>query len=1017
MASKRTWQLWMPSLLSHALLFLTATSQSMDGDDLSALLSFKSLIRNDPGQVLSSWDALSNGTNTTALEFCRWAGVSCDDSRHPGRITAIHLRNTGLVGTISPRIGNLTLLRVLDLSANSLDGDIPASLSGCPKLHAMNLSMNHLSAAIPDDLGQLSQLAIFDVGHNNLTGGIPKSLSNLTSLVKFIVERNFIHGQDLSWLGNLTLLTHFVLEGNRFTGNIPETFGKMRNIIYFSVQGNEFEGRVPLPIFNISSIRYLDLGFNRLSGSLPLDIGVKLPRIKRFNTLANHFEGIIPPTFSNASALEYLLLRGNKYHGLIPREIGIHGNLKVLMLGDNALQATQSSDWEFFTSLTNCSSLLALDVGHNDLVGAMPAIIGNLSKELSSIDLSYNQIIGTIPKDLWKFKLTSLSLSYNLFTGTLPPDIGQLPRINKIYISHNRISGQIPQSLGNISQLNLLDVSNNFLDGSIPVSIGNLTKLDTLDLSSNTLMDQIPQGILKIPSLTRLLNLSNNALSGSIPTQIGLLNNLIRMDLSMNELSGEIPESIGSCVQLSSLNFQGNVLRGQIPQSLNNLRSLDTLDLSSNNMEGPIPEFLANFTLLTNLNLSFNKLSGPVPDIGIFRNVTIVSLSGNRMLCGGPPYLQFPSCSSKDSDQVSVHRLHVLIFCIVGTLIFTLCCITVYWFTTRRMKLSVTDNVNLFLNEMNERISYAELQAATQSFSPANLIGSGSFGNVYIGNLVIDQNIVPVAIKVLNLDQQGASRSFLMECDALRRIRHRKLVKVITVCSGLDQHGDEFKALVLEFICNGSLDEWLHANTTTLTTSNGRLSYMKRLHIALDVAEALEYLHHHIAPPIVHCDIKPSNILLDDDMVAHVTDFGLAKITNAEPCTESSSFVIKGTIGYVAPEYGTGSPVSMEGDIHSYGVLLLEMFTGRKPTETFNNSMTNLIDYVKMAYPNNLLEILDASSTYDGNTQDIVELVIYPIFRIALSCCKESPRERMKMDAVVKELNAIKKASSAHGYA
>nr|TKW21812.1 hypothetical protein SEVIR_4G145700v2 [Setaria viridis] len=488
--------------------------------------------------------------------------------------------------------------------------------------------------------------------------------------------------------------------------------------------------------------------------------------------------------------------------------------------------------------------------------------------------------------------------------GTLPVDIGRLRSLQVLDLSHNRFEGQIPQSLGNITGLSKLCISNNYLNGTIPTSLGKLRALASMDISCNFLSGRIPQEILSIPALTILLKLSNNALSGSIPTQIGHLNNLIAIDLSMNKLTGEIPDDIGSCVQLQLLHLQGNILQGKLPKGLEKLGVLENLDLSRNNLIGPIPEFLERIKTLNHLNLSFNNLSGPVPDTGIFCNATILSLTGNSMLCGGPPFLQFPSCASVHSQ----HRMHLLIvFCIPGTLIFLLFSITTYCCIKRRVKPNIVYQENLFLSEAHERISYNQLRSATQSFSPANLIGSGSFGNVYIGTFIIDENLATVAIKVINLNLRGASRSFLTECNALRRIRHRNLVKVITVCSGLDHNGDEFKALVLEFICNGSLDEWLHPNTMENSMTAKRLSLMRRLCIALDVAVALEYLHHNIEPPIVHSDIKPSNILLDDDLVAHVTDFGLAKIMYAEVWNknhgdnESSSLAVKGTIGYVPP--------------------------------------------------------------------------------------------------------------------
>ncbi|EEE50760.1 hypothetical protein OsJ_31110 [Oryza sativa Japonica Group] len=264
-------------------------------------------------------------------------------------------------------------------------------------------------------------------------------------------------------------------------------------------------------------------------------------------------------------------------------------------------------------------------------------------------------------------------------------------------------------------------------------------------------------------------------------------------------------------------------------------------------------------------------------------------------------------------------------------------------------------------------------------------------------------------MKVLDLRQKGQTQGFFAECDALRRIQHRKLVKVVTVCDSLDYNGNEFKAIVLEFISNRSLDTWLKTGNKV-----GTLSLIQRLNIILDVAQALEYLHNHIEPPIVHCDIKPSNILLDEDMVAHVSDFGLAKIMSVDASRqslgESISNGVRGSIGYLAPEYGMGAEISARGGVYSYGVLVLQMLTGKEPTDAIYDGTTSLPKYVEMTYPDKLSPIVDAAIIANsGGGQETINMFIVPVAKIGLACCRDNASQRMNFGEIVKELVPLNK--------
>jgi hypothetical protein len=392
-----------------------------------------------------------------------------------------------------------------------------------------------------------------------------------------------------------------------------------------------------------------------------------------------------------------------------------------------------------------------------------------------------------------------------------------------------------------------------------------------LNLSSNNLNGSIPKEVIGLSSILISLDMSHNSLTGTLPFEVSYLKNLGELDLSENRLFGEIPTSLGSCISLERLYLEGNSFEGAIPPSFETLRGLEEIDLSCNNLSRQLSKFLNKFLSLKHFNISHNNLEGKVPSERIFLNVSAISIIENDKLCGGVPELLLPKCHIK-SPRLSLKHLALKVVTPVMLVLVLLCFFLTFYMVKKWRKRPLV--ASSLKDWRLACISYAKLQASTNDFSVNNLIGSCSFGSVYKG--VLFSNGATVAVKVLNLQQQGASKSFIDECNALKSLRHRNLLKIIIACSSIDHRGNEFKSLVFEFMSNGSLDQWLHPIEDEQHQCR-RLSFMQRLNIAIDIAYALEYLHLHCETPIVHCDVKPSNVLLNEDMVAHVGDFRLAK--------------------------------------------------------------------------------------------------------------------------------------------
>ncbi|XP_054806764.1 brassinosteroid LRR receptor kinase [Prosopis cineraria] len=1012
---------------------------------LSSCSSLKSLNLSDNVFEFSGRDSTALRLNLQVLDMSLNNGISgpnvlpwilstgCDDMR------VLALRGNKITGEIN--FSNCQKLQYLDLSANNFSVVIP-SFGECSALEYLDISANKYFGDIGLVLSSCKKLTHLNVSSNEFSGPVPSLPAD--SLRFLYLAGNKFHGQIPEGLADLcTTLVELDLSSNFLSGAVPRRFSTCSSLELFDISKNKFSGELPIDIFSkMSSLKKLVLSFNGFVGNLPDNLS-KLTSLESLDLSSNNFSGSIPGSLCQdpKNNLKELYLQNNLLTGLIPPTLSNCSQLVSLDLSVNYLKGTIPS------SLGSLSKLRDLIMWLNQLQGEIPQELTYI-KTLENLLLDFNELTGNIPSGLRNCTaLNWISLSNNRLSGEIPAWIGQLSNLAILKLSNNSFSGRIPPELGDCRSLIWLDLNTNLLNGSIPPELFKQSGKITVDfIRGKTYVYIKNDGSEACHGAGNLLEFAGiiaeqlnristrnpcnftRVYSGNLQPTFSNNGSMIFLDLSYNMLSGSIPKEIGSLYYVDILNLGHNNLSGNIPEELGKAIKLDILDLSWNRLEGPIPQSLTGLSMLSEINLSNNFLSGVIPDSAQFVTFSPNSFMNNSGLCGYPlaPCGTHSGLSSDAQHQKSRRRQASLAGSLAMGLLFSLFCIfgvviialetrkrrkkkeaaldaymdnhspsgtgnnTSWKLTSAREALSI--NLAAFEKPIR-KLTFADLLEATNGFHNDSLIGSGGFGDVYKAQLK-DGSVVAIK-KLIHISGQG-DREFTAEMETIGKIKHRNLVPLLGYC----KVGEE-RLLVYEFMKYGSLEDVLHDRKK----AGVKLNWAVRRKIAIGAARGLAFLHHNCIPHIIHRDMKSSNVLLDENLESRVSDFGMARLMSAVD-THLSVSTLAGTPGYVPPEYYQSFRCSTKGDVYSYGVVLLELLTGRRPTDSADFGDNNLVGWVKQHAKLKVNEVFDPELLKEDPS---LEVELQQHLKVAHACLDDRPWRRptmIQVMAMFKEIQA-----------
>ncbi|XP_074277585.1 putative LRR receptor-like serine/threonine-protein kinase At1g74360 [Silene latifolia] len=906
-------------------------------------------------------------------------------------------------------------LRVLNISSNNFTGSIDGCFDGCPKLEYLDISANHFSGSVWPGFARLK---FFNVGENEFHGSIlPEFFEGNCSLDVLDLSENGFFGEFPEEVSNCKNLTVLILGGSGFSGSIPESLGLLSSLQVLILGGNNFSREIPESLLKCKSLAFLDLGNNGFQNDIPEILG-RFTQVKVLVLHGNNFTGgLISSGILQLPSILRLDLSINNFAGSLPVEI------------------------------SNMSSLQFLDLCFNQFSGEIPTEYGRLT-QLQALDLSFNALTGSIPKSLGNLKsLLWLMLKNNSLTGEIPPELGNCSSLLWLNLANNNFQGKLPPELMNIGNNPMPTFLSNrrekLLPGSgecsamkrwIPANyppfsfaFALLTRKRCRDI-----WDRVLKGYGLFPmcrpgtnvqtlQISGYVQLSGNRFSGEIPPEIIRMRNFSMLHFAGNMFNGELPPQIGS-LPLVVLNVSENNFSGTIPTEMGNMKCLQDLDLSQNNFSGIFPPSLSELNELNKFNVSFNPLlSGVIPSTGQLATFDKDSYLGDPLLVLPPFFSNLPKPSPK-SQELHKRTTKLAAFLVIITLVLVMLIVGVVSILVYSIAKRPSENnsgyllkdvtyahdftptsstsSSSFISDAVKIIrldktvfTYSDILKATCNFTDDRIIGRGGYATVYAGSLPDGRK---VAVKKLQRGGIEGEREFRAEMEILSQHGinwpHPNLVNLYGWClDGAD------KILVYEYMEGGTLDDFIADKT--------RLTWKMRVEIAIDVARALVFLHHECYPSIVHRDVKANNVLLDRDGKARVTDFGLARVVDVGETHVTTT--VAGTVGYVAPEYGQTWQATTKGDVYSYGVLIMELATGRRAVDGGEEC---LLEWARRVIGENEEVELDhcvspglvVEAGAEEGTTEMGELL-----RIGLKCTAESPQARPNMKEVLSMLVKI----------